>query len=172
MDITESNCIKHHLFLADETATIAFAESFSAKVAQFFEEMDAETDRRLLISLEGNLGAGKSFFARSFIQSFLPEQRVKSPTYTLVESYQTPNFKIEHFDLYRMCDPEELFYIGIEDILTPPFVALVEWAEKGESVMPGYDVVLKLESAEAGNAGGKIGRNLEITVYNEAFKIA
>lgn len=94
--------------------------------------------------LQGELGAGKTSFSRAFIQSFLPEQRVKSPTYTLVESYSTPNLTIYHFDLYRLCEPEELEYIGLRDLLVAPFIALVEWPSKGQGVLPEADLVLNL----------------------------
>lgn len=98
----------------------------------------------LVVYLDGDLGAGKTSFSRAFIQEFLPGQRVKSPTYTLVESYLTPSVTLYHFDLYRLCEPEELEYIGIRDLLVSPFIALIEWPSKGQGALPKADLELSL----------------------------
>lgn len=131
--------------LADEDATCLFAQRFAR----------ACIDLRLIqpglvVYLDGDLGAGKTSFCRAFIQYFLPEQRVKSPTYTLVEGYSLAQATVFHFDLYRLCEPEELEYIGVRDLLEPPFVALVEWPTKGEGVLPAADFVINLHPAQAG----------------------
>jgi len=90
----------------------------------------------IVVSLQGNLGAGKSFFCRSMIQSIVPAARVKSPTYTLVEPYAAGELTIYHWDLYRLCDAQELEYMGLRDYLRPHTLHLVEWWENGAGVMP------------------------------------
>ena len=125
--------------MSDESQTALFAQNL-AKTCQKIEAAAPG----LVIYLQGELGAGKTSFSRAFIQTFLPGQRVKSPTYTLVESYVTPALTLYHFDLYRLCEPEELEYIGIRDLLVPPFMALVEWPTKGQGVLPKADLVLQL----------------------------
>ena len=117
---------------------------FAQILAQVYQQQRVE-NKGLVIYLQGDLGAGKSFFSRAFIQFFLPQQKVKSPTYTIVESYQTPVGWVHHFDLYRLSDPEELEYLAIRDLLTPPFVALVEWPQKGEGVLPKADILIQLQ---------------------------
>jgi len=119
---------------------------FAQMLAQVYQQQRVE-NKGLVIYLQGDLGAGKSFFSRAFIQFFLPQQKVKSPTYTIVESYQTSAGTIHHFDLYRLSDPEELEYLAIRDLLTPPFVALVEWPQKGEGVLPKADILIQLQHA-------------------------
>jgi len=97
----------------------------------------------LVIYLEGDLGAGKTTFARGFIQSF-GFNKVKSPTYSLVESYSNSTITIHHFDCYRLSDPEELEYIGIREYLGSDHVQLIEWAEMGKGIIADADLVVGL----------------------------
>ncbi len=131
--------ITEYYTLENEAETALFAQ----KMAQATQEVFCLSSG-LVVYLQGDLGAGKSFFSRAFIQSFLPQQKVKSPTYTIVESYQASLAIIHHFDLYRLSDPEELEYLAIRDLLMPPFIALVEWPQKGEGILPNADIVIEL----------------------------
>ena len=97
----------------------------------------------LVVYLEGDLGAGKTTFARGFIQSF-GFNKVKSPTYSLVESYSNSTITIHHFDCYRLSDPEELEYIGIREYLGSDHVQLIEWAEMGKGIIADADLVVGL----------------------------
>ncbi len=85
---------------------------------------------RLLISLTGELGAGKSVLARSMIEALGVTGRIKSPTYTLLETYQAPSRRIAHLDLYRLEDPDELHYLGFDDVLAEHELILIEWPQK------------------------------------------
>lgn len=135
-----ADIVKNQFTLADEQATINLAHAFA-----FACESSNALYKGLVVYLKGDLGAGKSFFSRAFIQTFLPGEKVKSPTYTIVESYKTSTVTIHHFDLYRLCDPEELEYLAIRDLLMGSFVALVEWPQKGEPIFPKADVVIELQ---------------------------
>ncbi len=75
---------------------------------------------------------------------------MKSPTYTLVETYPTEHGPILHFDLYRLCDPEELEFLAIRDLMTPPFIALVEWPSKGAGILPEADYALNYRRTAPG----------------------
>lgn len=86
-------------------------------------------------ALFGTLGMGKSVLARAFIQALTPDEDVPSPTFTLVQTYETPNFDVYHFDLYRIKSAEEIFEIGIEDALYQG-VSLIEWPEKMGGYLP------------------------------------
>ena len=96
-----------------------------------------------VIYLIGELGIGKTALAQGFIQYFGFE-RVKSPTYSLVESYQNKVINIHHFDCYRLNGPEELEYIGIRDYLSSGHLQLIEWPELGKGVIAEADISITL----------------------------
>lgn len=89
-----------------------------------------------VIALSGDLGAGKTSFTRALIHSVLGKDiNVPSPTFTLVQMYDFPNFPLYHFDLYRLEDSEEIWALGWEDALNEG-VCIVEWPEKAEDYFP------------------------------------
>ena len=96
-----------------------------------------------VIYLIGELGVGKTALAQGFIQYFGFE-RVKSPTYSLVESYQNEVTNIHHMDCYRLNDPEELEYIGIRDYLSSGHLQLIEWPELGKGAIAEADISITL----------------------------
>ena len=88
-----------------------------------------------IFALYGTLGAGKSTFARYFIQSLTDATEVPSPTFTLVQSYDTDDFSIFHYDMYRLKSPEEAYELGIEEAFFTG-VNLIEWPEKIGYLLP------------------------------------
>lgn len=94
--------------------------------------------------LHGPLGAGKSVFARSFIRALCgPETNVPSPTFTLLQTYESRKAPIYHFDLYRLQSPEEIFEIGWEDALSA--ITLVEWPERLGPHLPDHARMIVIE---------------------------
>ncbi len=127
-------------FLPDEAATGALAR----ELALFVRPGD-----RLLLS--GDLGAGKSTFARAFIRSLAPEAgefEVPSPTFTLVQPYEFTRVPVAHADLYRIADPYEVDELGLEE-LAATYVLLVEWPDRLPH-MPADRLDIRLRYAEEG----------------------
>jgi tRNA threonylcarbamoyladenosine biosynthesis protein TsaE len=103
--------------------TLAETQAFAAQLAGYVQLGD-------VITLKGTLGAGKSEFARAFIKTLAGQNTVvPSPTFTILEQYQTPSFLISHFDLYRLESPEELEELGFDEAIAGG-VTLIEWPER------------------------------------------
>lgn len=103
-----------------------------------------------VLFLRGDLGAGKTTFARALLHALGVDGRVKSPTYSLIESYRVDELAIHHFDLYRITDPGELEWLGLPDLLAGPNLLVVEWPENGAGALPPADLVLELVYASPG----------------------
>lgn len=101
-----------------------------------------------VITLSGPLGAGKTLLARAIVQALGHPGSVKSPTYTLVETYRLPSITLHHFDLYRLADPEELEYIGLRDFLETGAVCLFEWPERAPGLLPPADLQITIRPVD------------------------
>ncbi len=110
--------------LPDLAATKAFAAALASRLR-----------REDVLLLQGDLGAGKTTFARFLLQTLGVKGEIPSPTFTLLQTYEATSFPVSHFDLYRLKKPEEIEEIGFEDALAEGLV-LVEWPEKAAAFMP------------------------------------
>lgn len=108
------------------------------------------------VHISGELGAGKTTLCRGILRAMGHIGAVKSPTFTLVEPYQVHGALVYHFDLYRLSDPNELDYIGIEEYFGEGKLCLIEWPEKAAGYLPGHDVEIAIDvSGEKRNIGIK-----------------
>jgi tRNA threonylcarbamoyladenosine biosynthesis protein TsaE len=108
------------------------------------------------IHLAGDLGAGKTTLARGVLRALGVTGRVRSPTYTLVEVYETPAVSVVHLDLYRLLDPSELEPLGLREFARPGYLWLIEWPERGTGRLPFPDLEVTL-------IGGMNGHQINLT---------
>ena len=139
------------LELPDEAATARLAQSLAARA----RKGDA-------IALFGELGSGKTAFARAFVNA-LPapngtapatSEEVPSPTFTLLQSYQRAPAPVWHFDLYRLTRPDQVYELGFEEALGEGIV-LIEWPERLGPLLPAERLELHFDFAER-NAGRRV----------------
>lgn len=124
--------------LADEAAT----DRLARRLAPHIRAGD-------VIALHGGLGAGKTTFSRSLISAHLGARtEVPSPTYTLVQTYDGPDFPIFHFDLYRLEEPDDVMELGWDE--TMDGLALIEWPAKAGDHLPAWRLDLTLEQTADG----------------------
>ena len=108
------------------------------------------------VHLFGDLGAGKTTLARGFLRACGVIGPVRSPTYTLVELYETATVSIVHLDLYRLLDPSELEALGLREWACPGYVWLIEWPERGQGRLPFPDLSVTL-------TGGMDGHEINVS---------
>ncbi len=107
---------------------LAATQRFGARIAAGLKVGDA-------VALEGDLGAGKTTLARAILRSLGVTEDVPSPTFTLVQHYDTAHLIVRHYDLYRIESPSEMLELGLEDALNEG-AALIEWPERALSFLP------------------------------------
>jgi len=104
-----------------------------------------------IVTLSGDLGAGKSTFARVVLRALVVTGPIKSPSYTLLETYPLASVTVVHLDLYRLKDPSELEYLGLADYHRPGHLWLVEWPEHGGNRVPPADLQFDFTIGSAGH---------------------
>ena len=127
------------LFLPDEAATLALGGSLAAFLMP-----------GMVVWLEGDLGAGKTTLVRGLLRALGYENKVKSPTYTLVELYVISQLHLYHFDFYRLNEPEEYLEAGLDEYFQGTAICLVEWPDKAGAYLPPADLRLDLSLEREG----------------------
>jgi tRNA threonylcarbamoyladenosine biosynthesis protein TsaE len=128
-----------NVFLPDEASMIAFGTQLAQAALV-----------PAVIFLHGQLGAGKTTLVRGFLRGLGYQDRVKSPTYTLVEPYELEEINVFHFDLYRLNDPHELEFMGVGDYFAANAICLLEWPEHGGDLLPEPDLSCYIETERKG----------------------
>jgi len=148
-----------NVWLENEAATAAFARSV-------LEALPADLAGWTVL-LNGDLGAGKSTFARALIKAAGHSGPVPSPTYTLVEPYKLPRGNIYHIDLYRVADEEELRYLGWTEL--DDGCRLVEWPDRAPGLRHQADLELRLEYEGSGRRARLSGLSERGTTFVDAL---
>jgi tRNA threonylcarbamoyladenosine biosynthesis protein TsaE len=126
--------VEHLIDLPDEAATLRLGVAFAPEAAN-----------GLTLHLRGDLGSGKTTFARGLIRGLGSTERVKSPTYTLLEHYSFSRLNLYHFDFYRFKDFSEWMNSGFQELFGPEALCLVEWPERAGPTLAPADVDLTLQ---------------------------
>ena len=126
------------LLWPDESATAGFAQQLAASLVQQQIGLNA------CITLDGELGAGKTTFVRHLLQALGVTGRVKSPTYAVVEPYEVDTGHIWHFDFYRFNDPQEWEDAGFRDIFASVGLKLCEWPTHAQGMLPTPDIAVRI----------------------------
>lgn len=144
--------------LDDASKTLCLGQVLFAVLSGAFPQ-----GRVVSIFLNGDLGMGKTTLTKAFLRSAGCRDNVKSPTYTIVEPYDLGPIQVNHFDLYRLGDPEELEFLGFRDYFELPQGAqekqfcIIEWPEKGVGFLPKPDLELRLTYMDAGRSCELVG---------------
>lgn len=130
-------------------------EETEALAARLLNMSSLPPDSPLIVELSGDLGTGKSTFARGALRALGASGPIKSPSYTLLETYELPPvdspLTAVHLDLYRLNDPEELEHLGLSDYHRPGYLWLVEWPEKAAGRLPRPDLRFQFSIEDGGH---------------------
>lgn len=140
--------------LADEQTTL----KLGAHLAGFLRP-------GLTIFLVGDLGAGKTTLVRGLLRGFGFEGRVKSPTYTLVESYSVSSLYLYHFDLYRFKHEQEWLDAGFNELFNAQNICLVEWPERAMNLLPRADVEISLTHQDDGRRANVVSTQIDMEKF-------
>jgi len=156
--VKDSQAFARALNLPDVTATAALG----ARIAAGLSVGD-------LIALEGDLGAGKTTLARAILRSLGVTEDVPSPTFTLVQLYETPDLTVRHYDLYRIENANEIAELGIDEAVEDG-VALVEWPERADGRLPGELLHVGLRATDANARMASLSGPAKWTpIFNESL---
>ena len=122
-------------------ADLAATDRLGARIAAGLRIGDA-------VALEGDLGAGKTTLARAILRHLGVADAVPSPSFTLVQFYETPRFPVRHYDLYRLRHESEMEELGLEEALDEG-AALIEWPERAAAYLPDAALTVRLEMDDA-----------------------
>jgi tRNA threonylcarbamoyladenosine biosynthesis protein TsaE len=117
----------------------------------------------MIVTLQGDLGAGKTTLVRGVLRARGQQGPIKSPSYGLVEHYTFSSIYFYHLDFYRFADPSEWETSGLAECFRPDAVCLVEWPEHAGNLLPSADVALSLSVAPSSD-----GRMLTASAYSQA----
>ena len=139
---------RHVPLLLERSASVEETRALGARLAGITAAGD-------VFSLDGGLGSGKTEFVRGFVSALASGTQVRSPTFSIVNTYQTAKFPIYHFDFYRIEDPREFVSIGLDEYVNGDGVCLIEWGMMFPGLLPGDTRHIHFRE------DGELGRTIE-----------
>ena len=136
-----------------EQDTIEFASKFASKL-----------EKNDIVILSGELGSGKTKFVQGVLKYFGLENEISSPTFTIVNEYNSEKVNIYHFDVYRLADVDEFYAMGGEEYFTQG-ICLIEWGEMIESILPPDYIKITFQK----NDENEEYRELQIEPFGEKY---
>jgi len=120
--------------------------SSEAETIEFANELSTRLKPGHVLAISGELGAGKSVLARAVMRALgVADAALPSPTYTIIQEYEGRGCRVAHMDWYRLEEEGELEAIGVREYFMPPWICLIEWAERGTGLLPDDSVHLNLQ---------------------------
>ena len=119
-----------------------------------------------IICLTGDLGTGKTHITKGIAKGLDINDNITSPTFTIVNEYEGGRLKLNHFDVYRVSDPDEIYAIGFDDYIFSDAVSIIEWANYIEEILPKDLLHIKIEKDFA---IGEDYRKITLTPYGERY---
>lgn len=119
-----------------------------------------------VICLTGDLGTGKTHITKGFAKGLGITEMITSPTFTIVNEYNSGRLKLNHFDVYRVSDPDEVYAIGFDDYIFSNAVSIIEWANYIEDILP--EEILHINISKDLNKGENY-RKITLTPYGERY---
>ena len=147
-----TDSVSRDLHLADEAATIAVGLALAITFIELRAQAPIAT---LCLHLHGDLGAGKSTLARALLRGLGVIGKIKSPTYALIEPYDSDYGLLLHLDLYRLTEAAELEYLGIDSLFAQASLMLIEWPEKAVALLPAPDLNISLAHDDDASVAGR-----------------
>lgn len=119
-----------------------------------------------IICLTGDLGTGKTHITKGIAKGLGINDNITSPTFTIVNEYDTGRLKLNHFDVYRVSDPDEIYAIGFDDYIFSDAVSIIEWANYIEEILPKDLLHINIEK---NLLKGENYRKITLTPYGERY---
>ena len=157
--------LQHEFAAVDEALSAQIARA-TATLVQAAMAHRTDPSAGIRITLEGGLGAGKTTWVRSFLQALGIAGRIKSPSFSVVESYEADGLQMHHFDFYRQADPAAWQGGGLRDLLSEPAIQLIEWPQRARGLTPAH---IQIHINWADNIDAQAPRCLSISI-NDCYR--